>query len=145
YVTYSFLHGDLLHLAGNMLFLWVFGDNVEDALGHIRYLVFYLSCTAAGAAVHGMILPESQSPLIGASGAVAGVVAAYLLLHPRVKLWVLVFGRIPLRVPAFVALALWVGSQFLMLFADTGNQISWGAHIGGILAGGILVIFLRRP
>ena len=133
YITYSFLHDGFLHLGGNMLFLWVFGDNVEDALGHFRYLVFYIACAAAGAAFHGMIAPESQAPLIGASGAVAGVVAAYLILHPRVKLWVLALGRIPLRVPAFVALALWIGSQFLMFFADAGNQISWAAHIGGIL------------
>jgi Uncharacterized membrane protein (homolog of Drosophila rhomboid) len=144
YVTYSFLHDGLLHLGGNMLFLWVFGDNVEDALGHFRYLVFYIACAAAGAAFHGMIAPESQAPLIGASGAVAGVVAAYLILHPRVKLWVLALGRIPLRVPAFVALALWIGSQFLMFFTDPGNQISWATHIGGILAGSVLVVLLRR-
>src|SRR5690606_2871197 len=92
YVTYSFLPDGLLHLGGNMLVLWVFGDNIEDALGHFRYLVFYIACAAAGAAFHGMIAPESQAPLIGASGAVAGVVAAYLILHPRVKLWVLALG-----------------------------------------------------
>lgn len=144
YLTYAFLHGDLLHLGGNMLFLWVFGDNVEDALGHFRYLIFYLACAIAGAAFHGMVLPESQAPLIGASGAVAGVIAAYLILHPRVKLWVLAFARIPLRVPAFVALVLWIGSQFFMFAFDAENQISWAAHIGGILAGAILVVPMRR-
>ena len=106
YVTYAFLHSDIFHLGGNMLFLWVFGDNVEDALGHFRYLVFYLACAIAGAFVHGMTGPDSQAPLIGASGAIAGVVAAYLILHPRVKIWILAFARIPLRVPAYVALAL---------------------------------------
>lgn len=144
YLTYGFLHVDLLHLGGNMLFLWVFGDNVEDALGHVRYLVFYFACTIAAAAFHGMVTPDSQSPLIGASGAVAGVIAAYLILHPRVKLWVLAFARIPLRVPAFVALALWIGTQFVMFVIDRENQISWSAHVGGILAGAVLVVLLRR-
>lgn len=105
YLTYSFLHADWLHLGGNMLFLWVFGDNVEDALGHLRFLLFYLLSAAAGALAHGLLVPESQAPLIGASGAVAGILSAYLILHPRVKIWVLAFGRIPLRVPAWVAIA----------------------------------------
>jgi hypothetical protein len=96
YVTYSFLHGGLLHLGSNMLFLWVFGDNVEDAMGHIRFLIFYFACAAAGAFAHALLLPASENPLIGASGAVAGVVAAYLMLHPKVRVWVLVLGRIPL-------------------------------------------------
>ncbi|MFC6488218.1 rhomboid family intramembrane serine protease [Nitratireductor sp. GCM10026969] len=144
YITYSFLHADLLHLGGNMLFLWVFGDNVEDALGHLRYLIFYLACTVAGAAFHGMVMPESQAPLIGASGAVAGVIAAYLILHPRVKLWVLAFARIPLRVPAWLALVVWIGTQFFMFVVDEENQVSWAAHIGGIVAGTILVVPMRR-
>lgn len=144
YVTYAFLHGDILHLAGNMLFLWVFGDNVEDALGHLRFLVFYLACAAAGAAFHGLLIPDSEYPLIGASGAIAGVVSAYLILHPRVKLWVLAFARIPLRIPAAIALILWVGMQFMMLVIDPGNQVSWAAHVGGILAGAVLVVFMRR-
>lgn len=144
YVTYSFLHGDIFHLGGNMLFLWVFGDNVEDALGHVKFLLFYLLCAAAGALFHGMVLPESQVPLIGASGAIAGVVAAYLLLHPRVKVWVLAFARIPLRIPAWIVLALWIGLQFLMFFAGGEQQISFAAHIGGIIAGAVLVVVLRR-
>jgi membrane associated rhomboid family serine protease len=144
YVTYSFLHGDIFHLAGNMLFLWVFGDNVEDALGHVRFLIFYLLCAAAGAVVHGMIAPDSTAPLIGASGAIAGVVAAYLILHPRVKIWILAFARIPLRIPAFIVLALWIIFQFLMLAAGGEDQISWAAHVGGIIAGAVLVLFMRR-
>ena len=144
YITYAFLHGDIFHLGGNMLFLWVFGDNVEDALGHFRYLVFYLLCAVAGAVVHGMIAPDSQQPLIGASGAIAGVVAAYLMLHPRVKIWVLAFARIPLRLPAFIVLALWVVFQFAMLAIGGEDQISWAAHVGGIVAGAVLVLILRR-
>ncbi len=144
YVTYAFLHADIFHLGGNMLFLWVFGDNVEDSLGHIKFLFFYLACAAAGAFLHGVILPESQAPLIGASGAIAGIVSAYLILHPRVKLWVLVLMRIPLRIPAWIPLILWVGFQFMMLFVQTEDAISWPAHVGGIIAGAVLVMFLRR-
>lgn len=144
YITYAFLHGDIFHLGGNMLFLWVFGDNVEDALGHIRYLAFYLLCAAGGAVMHGMIAPDSQVPLIGASGAIAGIVAAYLILHPRVKIWVLAFGRIPLRIPAYITLGLWILFQFAMLAVGGEDQISWACHAGGILAGAVLVLVLRR-
>lgn len=144
YVTYAFLHGDIWHLGGNMLFLWVFGDNVEDALGHVKYLIFYLACAAAGAWLHGMIAPASEAPLIGASGAIAGIVAAYLMLHPRVKIWVLALGRIPLRLPAWILLALWILFQFAMIGIGGEDQISWAAHVGGIIAGAVLVLFLRR-
>jgi len=144
YVTYAFLHGDVWHLAGNMLFLWVFGDNVEDALGHVRYLIFYLLCAAAGAMVHGLTNTASEAPLIGASGAISGVVAAYFLLHPKVRVWVLVLFRIPLPLPAFIPLVFWIGQQFFMLVADPESGVSWGAHVGGIIAGLILVVVLRR-
>ena len=144
YVTYAFLHSDIFHLGGNMLFLWVFGDNVEDALGHFRYLIFYLLCAAGGALVHGLIAPDSQMPLIGASGAIAGVIAAYLILHPRVKIWVLAFARIPLRLPAYILLALWIVFQFLMFAAGGEDQISWACHIGGVITGAILVLILKR-
>lgn len=144
FITYSFLHGDFMHLAMNMLFLWVFGDNVEDALGHFRYLVFYLACAAAGALAHGLLDPASEAPLIGASGAISGVVAAYFLLHPKVRVWVLVFFRIPLPLPAAIPLAFWIGQQFFMLVVDPGSGVSWSAHVGGIVAGLVLVVILRR-
>lgn len=144
YVTYSFLHGDIWHLGGNMLFLWVFGDNVEDALGHFRFLIFYLVCAVAGAWLHGFILSGSNIPLIGASGAVAGIVAAYLMLHPRVKVWVLVLMRLPLRLPAFIPLIIWVAFQLVMFFTSSGEAVSWPAHVGGIVTGAILVVFMRR-
>ena len=105
-LTYMFLHAGWLHLGTNMLFLWVFGDNVEDAMGHARFLAFYLACGVAAGLVHLASAPDSQVPLVGASGAIAGCVAAYLILHPRVKLWVLVLMRIPLPVPAWLALGL---------------------------------------
>ncbi|MBP2562891.1 membrane associated rhomboid family serine protease [Neorhizobium galegae] len=144
FVTYAFLHMDFWHLASNMLFLWVFGDNVEDALGHVKFLVFYLLCAAAGAALHGVVASSSEGPLIGASGAISGVVAAYFLLHPRVRVWVLVLFRIPLPLPAFIPLALWIVQQFAMLVLDLDGMVSWGAHVGGIVAGAILVLFMRR-
>lgn len=144
YVTYSFLHGNFMHLASNMLFLWVFGDNIEDAMGHFRFLVFYLACAAGGASVHALLLPESQSPLIGASGAIAGIVAAYLILHPRVRLWVLAFGRFPLPLPAWIPLIAWIAYQFFMLLAEPDSEIAWGAHAGGIITGAVLVFVLRR-
>lgn len=144
YVTYAFIHLDFWHLASNMIFLWVFGDNVEDALGHVRFLVFYLLCAAAGAMLHSVIAPASEGPLIGASGAISGVVAAYFILHPRVRLWVLVLFRIPLPLPAFIPLTLWLLQQFAMLALDLDGMVSWGAHVGGILAGAILVLFMRR-
>ena len=144
YITYAFLHADLWHIGGNMLFLWVFGDNVEDAMGHVRFFLFFLICAAAGALLHGMVDTQSHAPLIGASGAVAGVVAAYLLLHPRVKVWILAFGRIPLRIPAWIALAAWIAMQVFMFIAATDQEVSWAAHIGGILAGAVLVLLFRR-
>lgn len=142
--TYAFLHFSFWHLASNMVFLWVFGDNVEDAFGHLGFLIFYLACAAAGALFHGLIAPQSQGPLIGASGAVSGVVAAYLLLHPRVRVWVLVFMRIPVPLPAFIPLALWVGQQFVMLILYPEEGVSWAAHVGGIVTGAVLVVFFRR-
>jgi len=145
YLTYAFLHGDIFHLGGNMLFLWVFGDNVEDAMGHVKFLLFYLACAVAGALLHGLAAPMSEVPLIGASGAVAGIVAAYLLLHPRVKIWILAFARIPLRIPAWIALVLWIGFQFVMFAIAGEDQISWAAHIGGIVAGAILITIMKRP
>lgn len=144
YLSYAFLHGSWLHLLGNMLFLWVFGDNVEDALGHVRFLIFYLLCAAAGAFAHGWADPQSQVPLVGASGAIAGIVAAYLMLHPRVKIWVLAFARIPLRLPAWFVLAAWIVMQFAMFAFFSEDEVSWAAHIGGILAGAVLVVFMRR-
>lgn len=145
HITYAFLHLDFWHLASNMLFLWVFGDNVEDALGHSRYLLFYILCAVAGAMMHGIAMPQSQGPLIGASGAISGVVAAYFLLHPKVRVWVLVFMRIPVPLPAYIPLALWIAQQFVLMFISQFDEVSWAAHVGGILAGLCLVLVLRRP
>ena len=110
-VTYMFLHGGWVHLIGNMLFLWVFGDNVEDAMGHIRFIMFYLMCGIFAGLVHSWMMPNSDLPLIGASGAVAGIISAYLILHPKVKVWVLALWRIPIKLNASWALGIWVAAQ----------------------------------
>ncbi|WP_034491555.1 rhomboid family intramembrane serine protease [Afifella pfennigii] len=146
YLTYAFLHGNIVHLGGNMLFLWVFGDNIEDALGHLRYLLFYLLGAAGAGYIYTLSDPASQSPLIGASGAVAAVVGAYLVLHPKVKLWVLAFGRIPLRLRAYWVLGAWILFQLgnLLMATPETADIAWWAHIGGFAIGAALVVPLRR-
>lgn len=144
YITYAFLHADLMHLGGNMLFLWVFGDNVEDAMGHFRFLIFYCLCAAAGAFAHSLVDPCAGYPLIGASGAVAGVVAAYLILHPKVRVWILLFARIPLPLKAQWVLGAWVLFQFIMILTDDEGQVAWSAHIGGIIAGALLIPLFKR-
>lgn len=144
-LTYMFFHADVFHLVGNMLFLWVFGDNVEDAMGHFRFLVFYLACGVFAALFHAVMVPDSDLPLIGASGAVAGVIAAYLMLHPRVNVWVLAFKVIPLRITAGLVLGVWVATQFIMVAMPDLGPVAWWAHIGGLLAGAVLIVFMRRP
>jgi membrane associated rhomboid family serine protease len=145
YVTYAFLHGDIFHLGGNMLFLWVFGDNVEDAMGHAKFLLFYLACGVFAALFHAWMVPDSDLPLIGASGAVAGVIAAYLMLHPRVNVWVLAFKVIPLRITAGFVLGIWVALQIVMVAMPDVGPVAWWAHIGGLIAGAVLIVFMRRP
>ncbi len=143
-VTYMFLHGGWLHLIGNMAFLWVFADNVEDALGHGRFLAFYLLCGVAAGLAHTAVQPDSEAPLVGASGAVAGVIAAYLMLHPNIRLWALVLMKIPLRVPAYWAIVAWLAFQVWQVLADTEKDTAWWAHLGGFAAGAALVVVMRR-
>lgn len=145
YITYAFLHGGFIHVGMNMLFLFIFGDNIEDALGHLRFLVFYLACAAAGAFVHQIFAADAEAPLVGASGAISGVLIAYAMLHPHVRLWVLVLFGIPLPLPAFIPLLFWVGQQFYALLFGTGGDVSFAAHVGGILAGAVLIVVMRRP
>ena len=143
-VSYMFLHGSWIHLIGNMLFLWVFGDNIEDAMGHVRFLMFYLMCGIFAAMLHSWMLPNSDMPLIGASGAVAGVISAYLILHPKVKVWILALWRIPIRITAAWALGIWIAVQVGSIFFEGEEAIAWWAHIGGLMAGVVLILFMRR-
>ncbi len=147
-VSYMFFHGDILHLVGNMLFLWVFGDNVEDAVGHLKFLFFYLVCGIFAALVHSYAVsgtPMAGVPLIGASGAVAGVIAAYLMLHPRVRVWVLALKVIPMQISAAIVLGLWAITQVVMVLMPQVGPVAWWAHIGGLVAGAVLILFLKRP
>lgn len=144
-LSYMFLHGDIMHLIGNMLFLWVFGDNVEDAMGHFKFFIFYIVCGIAAGLTHAFMVPDSQDALIGASGAVSGVIAAYLMLHPRVNVWVLALKFIPLRISAAWVLGLWIVFQVVMLFVPDASQTAWLAHIGGLIAGALLILVMRRP
>lgn len=146
-ITYMFMHADILHLAGNMLFLWVFGDNIEDAMGHVRFLIFYLLCGAFAGLAHVYMSPDPASasvPLIGASGAVSGCVAAYIMLHPKVKLWVLILRVIPFQVTAFWALGAWIIMQFVMALMPQTDAVAWWAHNGGLLAGVVLIVLMKR-
>src|SRR5690625_456668 len=143
-VTYQFLHGSWMHLFGNMLFLFVFGDNVEDAMGHLKFLAFYLICGIAAALVHVVACPASPVPVVGASGAISGVLGAYLLLHPRAQVLVpiLIF---PLFVPAWMLLIVWFIFQVMGLSGgQEAEGIAWWAHIGGFLTGMVLILFFRR-
>lgn len=144
-VSYMFLHGDILHIVGNMLFLWVFGDNVEDAMGHVRFVIFYLACGIFAALFHSWMLPGSNVGLIGASGAVAGVIAAYFLLHPKVNVWVLVLRVIPVKLTAAWVLGAWIVMQFVMVMMPQVGPVAWWAHVGGLIAGAVLIVFMRRP
>jgi membrane associated rhomboid family serine protease len=142
--TSLFLHGDPIHLIGNLLFILVFADNIEDSMGHLRFLVFFLLCGAAAGAAHALAMPFSEAPLIGASGSVAGVIAAYLLLHPRVKVWILLFARIPLRLTASWIILIWILVQGASLWTGVDEAIGWWAHLGGFAAGGLLIPLFKR-
>jgi membrane associated rhomboid family serine protease len=132
-ITYQFLHGGWMHLISNMAFLWVFADNIEDAFGHFGFLLFYLLCGIAAGLLHTVMQPDSGAPLIGASGAVSGVLAAYLLLYPKARVWILLFMRIPLPISAFWALSGWFALQLLSIFISSGRR-GPGGLVGPILA-----------
>jgi membrane associated rhomboid family serine protease len=148
-ITSMFLHGSWLHLLGNMLYLWLFGRGVESALGPVRFLVFYLLCGIAAALTQGLIDPSSEVPMIGASGAIAGTLGAYLVLYPRgnvvVFVWVLIFVRL-IAVPAVILLGLWFLGQLLSALATRGAEpgVAFWAHIGGFVVGLLTVAFFRR-
>jgi membrane associated rhomboid family serine protease len=145
-----FLHGGLLHVGGNMLYLWLFGDSVEDALGHGRVLVFYLVSGVVAAAAQTVMTPASSVPIVGASGAVSGVLGAYVVLFPYATVLTLVtfvvFFRV-IRIPALIVLGFWIVVQFfngLGAFQNPGEGgAAWFAHIGGFLAGIVFLLIIR--
>jgi membrane associated rhomboid family serine protease len=139
--TSQFLHAGWAHLLGNMLFLWVFGNNIEDRLGRIRFLPFYLLGGAAAAIVQGVTDTNSLTPLVGASGAISAVLGAYLVLYPRAKVLTLL-GWIPLRIPAWVVIGGFIVLQFVYLGGQgaSGDGVAYWAHVGGFFAGALLII-----
>jgi membrane associated rhomboid family serine protease len=151
--TSMFLHGGWLHLGGNMLYLWVFGDNIEDKLGRARYLIFYILCGLAAAILHVVIDPMSEVPTVGASGAISGVLGAYLLLFPKARIVTLIPIFVFLQVaelPALLVLGFWFVLQFFNGLVSLGYEtagmggVAWWAHIGGFVAGMILVYPFRK-
>ncbi len=152
-----FLHGGWLHLGGNMLYLWIFGDNIEDRLGHGKYLFFYLTCGLLATLTHAMMSPESRLPSIGASGAIAGVLGAYVVLFPKQRVTTLIpiFIFITVReIPAVVLLGFWIVVQIFFGAASMSGDlqsaggVAYFAHIGGFIAGMLLIVLLgglRRP
>lgn len=148
--TSMFLHGGFMHLAGNMLYLWIFGDNIEGALGHIRFIIFYLSCGLVAAFSQIISAPDSTIPMIGASGAVSGVLGAYLIFYPRAKIRTFVFLGIFitfLRLPAILLLGVWILGQIISAsISNPGSPgVAWFAHLGGFFAGMVLGPILKKP
>jgi membrane associated rhomboid family serine protease len=143
-ITYLFLHGGWLHLIGNMLFMWVFADNIEDAYGYVGFAIFFLLCGVVGGLTHVLMMPNSDSPLIGASGAVSGVLAAYLVLYPRARIWVLPLVPVPIPLPAILVLGFWFLLQvYHVAAAKAGEDIAWWAHIGGFTFGLVITLIMR--
>ena len=141
-ITYQFFHADLTHVVGNMIFLWVFGDDVERVLGRGRYLAFYLLCGVIGGLVFVANDPHSTIELIGASGAVAGVVVGYVMLRPCAKITVLL-GIIPLRISAYWVVGLFIISQLWNLGASSKSEVAYWCHFGGMLGGALLFPLLK--
>jgi len=145
--TAMFMHGGWMHLGGNMLYLWIFGNNIEDTLGHVRFLIFYLLCGVVATLAHVMSAPDSTVPLVGASGAIAGVLGAYMAAFPRARVHVLVFLFFfiqVVRIPALLVLGFWFIIQLLNATADsggTGGGVAWYAHIVGFMVG---YLWMRR-
>jgi membrane associated rhomboid family serine protease len=144
--TAMFMHGSWFHLIGNMVFLWIFGDNVEDRFGHINFLIFYLLAGIAATFAQYSVAPESAVPNVGASGAIAGVLGAYILMFPQSRVNVLVGGRL-LAMPAFIVLGLWIALQLISGVGTIGGAdvggVAYMAHVGGFIAG-IAMTFLFR-
>ncbi len=147
--TSMFIHGGFLHIAGNMLYLWIFGNNIEDSTGRLRFIIFYLLCGIIAAYAHAYMNRDSVTPMIGASGAISGVLGAYLLLYPRARVVTLVFFGFYVRtveVPAMLVLGFWFLLQFLNALLSGGSigGVAWYAHVAGFIAGMLLIGIFKR-
>jgi membrane associated rhomboid family serine protease len=150
-LTHMFLHGGWFHLLGNMWFLWIFGNNVEDSMGHVRFAIFYVLCGLAAAAIQTLTNPDSAIPMVGASGAIGGVMGAYVVLYPRVRVHLLIwlgFFVTTVAVPAAFMLLYWLALQLIGGATSFGREeggVAFWAHVGGFLAGAVLVLLFRDP
>ena len=155
FLTSMFMHGGWLHILGNMLFLWVFGDNIENSMGHVRYIIFYLLCGAGANALEIATNATSSTPGLGASGAIAGVLAAYLMLYPRARIgsiFLIGFFPLPVRVPAWLLIGFWFLLQLFNGVATLNNPaaqasggVAYFAHVGGFITGALLIWLFRHP
>jgi len=147
--TSMFLHGGLFHLAGNMLYLWIFGNNIEDSMGHFRFILFYLICGIVAVYTFSIMSPYSTIPMVGASGAVSGVLGAYLILFPRARVLTLIpygFYMQIVKVPAIFVLGFWIVVQLIngMVSGGAGGGVAWFAHVGGFVAGIVLIHLFKK-
>ena len=141
FLSSMFMHGDFMHIIGNMLFLWIFADNIENRIGHIRFAIFYLICGFAAAIAQVVMDTSSVIPMLGASGAISGVLGGYLLLFPNKQVRAIMFNFVMTTIPAFIALGLWIGFQLIQGYLSSNAQggVAYAAHIGGFVAGLILI------
>ena len=142
-----FLHGSLMHLIGNLIYLWIFGDNIEDEFGRFNFIIFYILCGIGAVIAQILLDPQSKVPMIGASGAIAGLLGSYIVLHPKAKIyvfaWIIIFVKL-IKVPAFIVISIWIGLQFMNVFDQGSSGVAYSAHIGGFLTGLILTPFFKK-
>ena len=149
-ITSMFLHGGIFHLLSNMLYLWVFGNNIEDSMGHFRFIVFYAICGSVAVFAHALINQGSTLPMIGASGAISGLLGGYLILFPRARILTLLplgFFIQVVKIPALFFLGFWIAFQIInstLSIGKGGDGIAWFAHVGGFLAGLVLIVFFKK-
>ncbi|MDC0432129.1 rhomboid family intramembrane serine protease [Hyphomicrobiales bacterium] len=146
-ISSMFLHGSLMHLGGNLLYLWIFGDNVEDEFGRFNFILFYILCGVGAVIAQILFNTESNVPMIGASGAIAGTLGAYIVLFPRAKIfvfaWVVIFVKI-LKIPAFIVIGVWIGLQIMNVFDQGVSGVAYSAHVGGFICGVVLTPFFKK-
>ena len=146
-ISSMFLHGGLMHLGGNLVYLWIFGDNVEDEFGKFKFIIFYILCGIGAVIAQILFNVESNVPMIGASGAIAGTLGAYIVLYSRAKIfvfaWIVIFVKI-LKIPAFIVIGVWIGLQIMNVFDQGSSGVAYSAHIGGFICGVILTPIFKR-
>ena len=152
-ITSMFMHGGWSHIIGNMVYLWVFGSSLEEACGHVRFVIFYILCGVGAAIGQALVDPGGTLPMIGASGAISGLLAAYMLVYPfnKVTVLIMLIGFFKVRLPAMAVIGLWIAYQMYAMFAAAAapepeiGGVAWTAHVGGFATGAVLIFVLRRP